>query len=179
MKSSLRRTALKKFQQQYGASTYTPPPPAPVATAPAPQAPAVPLDAPSLIKGIVARIPDALAGLGEDERAVGASGAVATAVRKAVLDEFRTRAQLIGRLCEIDALLQRDGVPAVVRQTVADHLAQTGVRKVVDPTEQELFVVTDGDGPSFEVLRPAYADTVTGKLVLSGQLRRFSPEAAK
>ncbi|MFE3761233.1 hypothetical protein ACFXPI_05640 [Streptomyces sp. NPDC059104] len=150
-----------------------------MATAPAPQAPTVPLDAPSLIKEIVARIPGALAGLGEGERAAGASGAVATAVRKAVLDEFRTRAQLIGRLCEIDALLQRDGMPALVRQTVADHRAQAGVRRVVDPTEQELFVVTEGDGPSFEVLRPAYADTMTGKLVLSGQLRRFVTEVAE
>jgi hypothetical protein len=51
------------------------------------------------------------------------------------------------------------------------------VRRVTDTTQRDLFVVTEGAGEHFEVLRPAYIDEATGKLVLSGQVRRMEAPA--
>lgn len=133
-----------------------------------------PLDASQVIKGIVAAVPAALAELGEDQRTAGTSSALPQAVRTAVIAEFRTRAQFVGRLCEIDALLQAQGASRAVVDAMTEHLDHLQLRRVTDPGSQELFVVTEGQGEAFEVLRPAYVDEATGKLALAGQLRRVS-----
>ena len=79
----------------------------------------------------------------------------------------------MGRLCEIDALLHTQGVSTTVLDAMTEHLGQLQLRRVTDPEAQELFVVTEGQGEYFEVLRPAYVDEATGKLALAGQLRRM------
>ncbi|MDX3180199.1 hypothetical protein PV334_02810 [Streptomyces sp. ME02-7008A-1] len=138
---------------------------------------AEPLDAPQLIKGIAAAIPAVLAELGPDASPSTASGTLTGAVRTAVLAEFRTRAEFVGRLCEIDALLQAQPVPPTVADSMTEHLRHLRVRRVTDTTQRDLFVVTEGAGEHFEVLRPAYIDEATGKLVLSGQVRRMEAPA--
>jgi len=133
-----------------------------------------PLDAAQVIKGIVAAIPAALADLSEEQRAVATGSALTNAVRTAVIAEFRTRAQFVARLCEMDALLHAQGASKPVLDASAEHLGQLQLRRVTDTVSQELFLVTEGEGESFEVLRPAYVDDATGKLVLVGQLRRVA-----
>ncbi|MGW2771102.1 hypothetical protein ACWC4C_00680 [Streptomyces olivaceoviridis] len=154
------------------------PAPAP-AEAPAPAPARVPVDAPTLIKGIVERVPAALS-----EAAAGdapPSSALTAAVRKAVLDEFRTRAAFTGRMAEMDALLwtQPDHGGPAVRASMADHLKALGIRRLDTPDQAEAFVVTEGTGEAFELLRPAYVDELTGKVILAGQLRRIAPDAAQ
>ncbi|WP_406499203.1 hypothetical protein OG936_31055 [Streptomyces sp. NBC_00846] len=136
-----------------------------------------PLDAAQVIKGIVAALPGVLDGL-EVDKGSGASSFIAGAVRTAVLAEFRTRAQFVGRLSEIDALLHAQSVPSEVRGAMAEHLSDLQVSRITDCTRAELFVVTEGEGECLEVLRPAYVDEATGKLALSGQARRFDRPAA-
>ncbi|MBZ9645319.1 hypothetical protein [Streptomyces sp. PSKA30] len=138
-----------------------------------PQAPE-PIDAKTIIQGVVERIPAALETTTAGD-AVSATG-LNVAVRKAVLDEFRTRAQFAGRLAEIDALLwaQTDHGGELVSGTLQDHLRQLRLLRVTEPEEGDRFVVTEGEGDSFEVLRPAYVDELTGKVVLAGHLRRVS-----
>ncbi|MGW2098365.1 hypothetical protein ACWCPX_11790 [Streptomyces olivaceoviridis] len=153
-------------------------PPAP-AEAPAPAPARVPVDAPTLIKGIVERVPAALS-----EAAAGDAtppSALTAAVRKAVLDEFRTRAAFTGRVAEMDALLwtQPDHGGPAVRASMADHLKALGIRRLDTPDQAEAFVVTEGTGEAFELLRPAYVDELTGKVILAGQLRRIAPDAAQ
>lgn len=133
-----------------------------------------PLDAAQVIKGIVAAVPAALAELGEDQGGARTSSALPQAVRTAVIAEFRTRALFVGRLCEIDALLHAQGASKAVLDAMTEHLGHLQLRRVTDPASQELFVVTEGEGEAFEVLRPAYVDEVTGKLALAGQLRRVT-----
>lgn len=58
--------------------------------------------------------------------------------------------------------------------SIRKALLGLGVRVVEDAEEQELFVVVEGEGDQFEIVRPAYVDQATNKLVLSGQLRRVS-----
>ncbi|MEU2997248.1 hypothetical protein ABZ684_06685 [Streptomyces sp. NPDC006995] len=120
----------------------------------------------------MAAVPAALAELGEEQRAAETSRALPQAVRTAVIAEFRTRAQFVGRLCEIDALLHAQSVSQAVLDAMTEHLGHLQLRRVTDPGSQELFVVTEGQGEAFEVLRPAYVDEATGKLALAGQLRR-------
>lgn len=180
------QAAATKRPDPAGAPAEPTEPPAPAeapasapAEAPAPAPARVPVDAPTLIKGIVERVPAALA-----EAAAGdapPSSALTAAVRKAVLDEFRTRAAFTGRVAEMDALLwtQPDHGGPAVRASMADHLKALGIRRLDTPDQAEAFVVTEGTGDAFELLRPAYVDELTGKVILAGQLRRIAPDAAQ
>ncbi|MFE6864927.1 hypothetical protein ACFVFS_00045 [Kitasatospora sp. NPDC057692] len=133
-----------------------------------------PLEPGTVVRRLTAAIPDALSTMGEDLGDAGAGATVASAVRSAVLAEFRTRAQLAGRICEIDARLwEETGLSRTGRQAIDDHLTQLGLRRVTDPSAApDLFVVTEGNGPVLELIRPAYRDEITGQTVLGGQLRR-------
>ncbi|MFG3073959.1 hypothetical protein [Streptomyces sp. NPDC048225] len=146
-------------------------PPAALNVQAAPEVPE-PVDAKTLIQGVVERIPAALAATGVGD-VVPATG-LNVAVRKAVLDEFRTRTQFAGRLAEIDALLwaQPNHGGELVNGSLEDHLRQMRLRRVIEPEEEGQFAVTEGEGDRFEVLRPAYVDELTGKILLSGHLRR-------
>ncbi|MGW1898989.1 hypothetical protein ACWCQB_16415 [Streptomyces hirsutus] len=141
--------------------------------APAPE----PIDAKTIIQGVVERIPSALEAVTASGDAPAApSTGLNVAVRKAVLDEFRTRDQFVGRLAEIDALLwtRTDHSGELVSGTLLDHLRQLRLLRITEPEESDRFVVTEGEGENLEVLRPAYVDEVTGKVVLAGHLRRVS-----
>ncbi|POX52060.1 hypothetical protein [Streptomyces sp. Ru72] len=136
-----------------------------------------PIDAKTIIQGVVDRIPAAL----EDVNADGmpSATAVGVAVRKAVLDEFRTRAQFAGRLAEIDALVwaQAEHGGDLLGGALREHLRELRILRVTEPEASDRFVVTEGDGEAFEVLRPAYVDEVTGKVILAGHLRRVPGSA--
>lgn len=133
-----------------------------------------PIDAMTVIKGVAERVPKALEAAGADE--MPPSGTLATAVRRAVLDEFRTRAQFAGRLAEIDALLwSRAGDSReAVEGAMTAHLRELRLLRVTEPEESDRFVVTEGEGDAFELLSPAYVDELTGKVILAGQLRRVA-----
>lgn len=136
-----------------------------------------PLDAMTVIKGVAARVSEALEAAGADE--VPPAGALTAAVRRAVLDEFRTRAQFAGRLAEIDALLwSRAGDSReTVEGAMTAHLRELRLLRVTEPEENDRFVVTEGEGDAFELLSPAYVDELTGKVILAGQLRRIAGPA--
>ncbi|MFD0037520.1 hypothetical protein ACFVIZ_07710 [Streptomyces anulatus] len=136
-----------------------------------------PIDAMTVIKGVAARVPEALKAAGADEAPP--AGALTAAVRRAVLDEFRTRAQFAGRVAEIDALLRsRAGDNReTVEGAMTSHLRDLGLLRVTEPEESDRFVVTEGEGDVFELLSPAYVDEVTGKVILAGQLRRTAGPA--
>ncbi|MCF4135900.1 hypothetical protein L1856_01720 [Streptomyces sp. Tue 6430] len=101
--------------------------------------------------------------------------AVTAALRQAVLEAFRSREEYVARMVEVDLLAGSPNQSASsLRKGIRTALLDQGVRCVDSPDgESELFVVVEGDGEAFEVLRPAYVDQATGKLVLSGQLRRL------
>ncbi|MFE6745284.1 hypothetical protein ACFVGM_05465 [Kitasatospora purpeofusca] len=131
----------------------------------------------TVIKGVVERVLEALEATGSDE--VPPSGVLAAAVRKAVLEEFRTRAQFAGRLAEVDALLRsRAGdSPEVVESAMSAHLRELQLLRVTEPEASDRFVVTEGTGEALELLSPAYVDELTGKVILAGQLRRVAGPA--
>ncbi|MFC7977114.1 hypothetical protein ACFUT3_17995 [Streptomyces cinereoruber] len=106
---------------------------------------------------------------------------MAAALRQAVLEAFRSREEYVARMVEVDLLAGAPKQNATsLRKGIRAALLDQGVRCVDAPDgEHELFVVVEGDGEAFEVLRPAYVDQATGKLVLAGQLRRLpAPDGA-
>ncbi|MGA5872398.1 hypothetical protein [Streptomyces cinereoruber] len=131
----------------------------------------------TVIKGVAARVPEELEAAGAAEAAP--TAALTAAVRRAVLDEFRTRAQFAGRVVEIDALLwSRAGDSReTVAGAMAEHLRELRLLRVTEPEENDRFVVTEGEGDAFELLSPAYVDELTGKVILAGQLRRIAGPA--
>lgn len=126
-----------------------------------------------LLSRFAERATDLLAALSEEERPTQA--AVAAALRQAVLEAFRSREEYVARMVEVDLLAGAPNQSASsLRKGIRTALLDQGLRCVDTPDgESELFVVVEGDGEAFEVLRPAYVDQATGKLVLSGQLRRL------
>ncbi|MEU7018422.1 hypothetical protein [Streptomyces sp. NPDC046385] len=131
-----------------------------------------PLDAVTVIKGIVQGIQEALESASVADTPP--TSVLNAAVRKAVLEEFRTRAQFVGRLAEVDALLwsRPEHRGDVVSTAMETHLRELRLLRLTDPEESDRFVVTEGEGELFELLRPGYVDELTGKIILSGQLRR-------
>ncbi|MER6141524.1 hypothetical protein ABT174_15850 [Streptomyces sparsogenes] len=128
----------------------------------------------TIIKGVTARMPEALEAAGADD--VPPAGAVTAAVRRAVLDEFRTRAEFAGHLAEIDALLWSwtGASHEIAEGVMTGHLRELRLLRVTEPEESDRFVVTEGEGDAFELLSPAYVDELTGKVILAGQLRRVA-----
>ncbi|TRV80129.1 hypothetical protein FKN01_07975 [Streptomyces sp. 130] len=131
------------------------------------------LSPPKLLSRFTERATDLLAALPEEGRPTQA--ALTAALRQAVLEAFRSREEYLARMVEVDLLA---GAPhqsaGSLRKGIRAALLDQGVRCVDAPEgEHELFVVVEGEGEAFEVLRPAYVDQATGKLVLSGQLRRL------
>lgn len=125
-----------------------------------------------LLSRFTERAQQLIAELGEDERPTQAS--VAGALRQAVLEAFRTREEYLARMVETDMVASMPNQSAaVLRRSIRSVLVDQGVRCMDSPEEQEHFVVVEGEGDAFEVLRPAYLDQATGKLILSGQLRRL------
>ncbi|MEU6071229.1 hypothetical protein ABZ864_44020 [Streptomyces sp. NPDC047082] len=126
-----------------------------------------------LLSRFAERATDLLTALPEEGQPTHA--AVTAALRQAVLEAFRSREEYVARMVEVDLLAGAPNQSASsLRKGIRTALLDQGVRCVDAPDdERELFVVVEGDGEVFEVLRPAYVDQATGKLVLSGQLRRL------
>ncbi|MDX3779754.1 hypothetical protein [Streptomyces europaeiscabiei] len=100
---------------------------------------------------------------------------VLAALRQGVLEAFRTREEHLARMVESDLEARGSGNRMSTLKwqvSVRKALLGLGVRVVETTEEKDLFVVVEGDGDGFEVVRPAYVDQATGKLILSGQLRR-------
>ncbi|MCA2201719.1 hypothetical protein [Streptomyces sp. SMS_SU21] len=100
---------------------------------------------------------------------------IVSALRQGVLEAFRTREEHLARLveCDLEARGSGNRMSTLKWQvSVRKALLGLGVRVVEDAAERELFVVVEGDGEQFEIVRPAYVDQATGKLILAGQLRR-------
>ncbi|GGU88047.1 hypothetical protein FHX79_115487 [Streptomyces cavourensis] len=126
-----------------------------------------------LLARFTERATELLTAVPEEERPT--QTAVAAALRQAVLEAFRSREEYVARMVEVDLLAGAPKQNATsLRKGIRAALLDQGVRCVDAPDgEHELFVVVEGDGEAFEVLRPAYVDQATGKLVLAGQLRRL------
>lgn len=130
----------------------------------------------ALLSRFTERTRELLSELPEEHRPGGAE--VTAVLRQAVLEAFRSRDEYVARLAETDAASWTTEMSArSLRRAIRASLVDSGIRVVESSEEREHFVVVEGEGDGFEVLRPAYVDQATGKLILSGQLRRVFKRA--
>lgn len=111
-----------------------------------------------LLSRFTERATDLMAALPAEARPTQA--AVTAALRQAVLEAFRSREEYVARMVEVDLLAGAPNQSASsLRKGIRAALLDQGVRCADSPDgESELFVVVEGDGETFEVLRPAYVD---------------------
>lgn len=102
---------------------------------------------------------------------------ITNALRQAVLEAFRTREDYVARLVELDQYASKEGMAVKdLSRQIGREIEAAGVRRITDPRETDCFVVFGGEGDHFEILRPAYRDEGTGRLILSGRLRRVATD---
>ncbi|MEV4896343.1 hypothetical protein AB0K48_43970 [Nonomuraea sp. NPDC055795] len=95
-------------------------------------------------------------------------------LRQAVLDAFSNRRLHLAHLAELDSHLKANTNLEDIELLVDEWFMVTGLRRVITPTEgPECFVPVNSavDGPYLALVRPAYVDTATQKIVRSGQIR--------
>jgi hypothetical protein len=141
---------------------------------PAWTSPAELLSPAAILQRFTERTQELLQAIPEEERPN--PSAVTAALRQGVLDAFRTREDFVAKLVELEAdahRMESGNLPARQwRIAVRNALLVQGIHVDGLADDPNLFVVVEGEGESFEVIRPAYVDQTTGKLILSGQLRR-------
>lgn len=165
---NLRRRAKREERESRAAQRNTAPPPTAWALADRPVEPG------TLVRQLATAVVRELSAESSESSEPGpAQRSVQAAVRTVVLGEFSTRALFAARLCETDAHLRGEDLSETGRELLDDQLMQLQLRRITDPAvDPGLFQVVEGDGEHLVVLRAAYRDEVTGKLVLAGHLRR-------
>ena len=91
-------------------------------------------------------------------------------LRRAVIDARQARQTHLVHLAQIDTAVQRGATNADLKLLLRDLLAETGVVRLVDPSNVGAFDVS-GVGPNLTVTAPAYVDGATGTVIVQGQAR--------
>lgn len=106
------------------------------------------------------------------------SGAAAEAyegLRKQVVTAVSERMTHLAQLAQLDAALAAGAGPDSVGKLVRGWMEQASVVRVSDPDDSDrdlLFELVEDLGGPFEVLEPAYADAVSGRVIRRGTARR-------
>lgn len=100
-------------------------------------------------------------------------------LRKQVVAAVTERNVHLHQLAQFDTAVRGEASTDHLGALVGEWLAQAGVQVVSDPQIQEAFqFVGDADGAHVRVVRPAYVDSVTGRVIQSGVAERLPAEHA-
>ncbi|MFC0865519.1 hypothetical protein ACFHYQ_24805 [Sphaerimonospora cavernae] len=102
-------------------------------------------------------------------------------LRQAVLEAFGSRRLHLAHLAELDSHLREATDLGGIRLLVDEWFAVAGLKRIASPVERsECFATMNSptDGPYLALVRPAYVDAVTHKIVRSGQLRHTDDPAS-
>lgn len=137
-------------------------------------------------RGVLGEIREIVAGLGQrleviqtvlmvrEPESVTAASAY-EGLRKQVVAVAQERWSHVTQLAQMDSALHHTDDVASLRRVSSEWLEQAGVTKVRDPSAidrpEDAFelVQTGRHGTRFEVLRPAYVDSATGRVLKRGQ----------
>jgi hypothetical protein len=98
-------------------------------------------------------------------------------LRKQVVAAASERAAHLHQLAEFDSALDRGASLDDLRTLVGEWLGQAGIQVVTDPFLEDAYeLVGEGSG-DLRVVRPAYVDTATGRLVRRGIAERIDQGA--
>lgn len=106
---------------------------------------------------------------------------LAEGLRQAVLEAFQGRRLHLAHLAELDSHLREAMDLEGIQLLVDEWFAVTGLTRITSPVEgPECFATVNSptDGPYLALVRPAYVDAATRKIVRSGQLRHTDDPAS-
>jgi hypothetical protein len=97
-------------------------------------------------------------------------------LRKQVIAATGERHAHLTQLARFDAALQAGTTPAELTTLVREWMTQASVTLVTDPQQRDAFeIVGDGrDGDALAVVRPAYVDSLTGRVISRGVAERVA-----
>lgn len=93
-------------------------------------------------------------------------------LRKQVVAAAGERMAHLAQLAHFDAAVRSGATPNELAQLVKEWMTNASLMHVGDPRHDGSFEVV-GDGDAARVLRPAYVDGVTGRVVRSGVIERY------
>jgi hypothetical protein len=99
-------------------------------------------------------------------------------LRKQVIAAVNERNAHLHQLAQFDAALKAGATPDELASLVREWLAQAGVETFEDISVDGAFEsVGPEDGQSTRLVRPAYVDTATGRVVRAGIIERYTDDA--
>jgi hypothetical protein len=101
-------------------------------------------------------------------------------LRKQVIAAVGERMAHLHQLAQFDSSLRAGASADELAGLVREWLAQTSVEMIEDPTVEGAFELVGPEGATGRrVLRPAYVDRVTGRVVRGGIVERVEEESVK
>lgn len=114
------------------------------------------------------------------EPAAGVAAEAYDGLRKQVVAAMTERMAHLQQLVQLDAALTAGTSADVVVKLVRGFADQASLSRVSDaehPDRNMLFELVEDLGGRAEVLEPAYVDTITGRVIRRGTMRRAAPPA--
>lgn len=93
-------------------------------------------------------------------------------LRKQVIAAVGERISHLHQLAKFDGALRRDADLGGLRSLVREWMNQASLEVVEDPSVDAFERVGPEDGAATRVLRPAYVDAITGRVVQGGLVER-------
>ena len=110
------------------------------------------------------------------EPSTGMSADAYNGLRKQVIAATGERNAHLHQLAQFDAALGTDATAAELRMLVDEWLGQSSLVLLEDPRVTDAFeLVGPADASGVRVVRPAYVDAVTGRVVRTGVAERYQP----
>ncbi|WP_160050528.1 hypothetical protein [Nocardiopsis sp. FR4] len=128
------------------------------------------LDPRTILEPLVEGVTGALAESG-GEQITGAE--VKEAVRRALVENMQARRTHLAQLAQLAELTEAKGRRDAVARRIADFCRTSGLKKVTGIEDLSLFRVVEGDPetqPHAAVVKPAFVDEATNRLVLAGEV---------
>lgn len=116
------------------------------------------------------------------EPATGAAAEAYDGLRKQVVAAMTERMAHLQQLVQLDAALVAGADVDVTGKLVRGFIEQASLSRITDaehPERDMLYELVEDLGGRPEVLEPAYVDTITGRVIRRGSMRRARPAAER
>jgi hypothetical protein len=125
-------------------------------------------------KGLIEPLTDGVAEALEEGQHQGLSRTeVKDAVRRALVENMKTRQTHLSQLAQLVQLVEDKGRHDALARKIQEFCGTIGVKRVTGAEDLSLFRVVEGNPetePHVAVLKPAYVEELSGRLVLAGEV---------
>ncbi|MBB5873174.1 hypothetical protein F4553_006608 [Allocatelliglobosispora scoriae] len=102
-------------------------------------------------------------------------------LRKQVVNAVSERLTHVSQLVQLDSALAHGADVEQLQKLTDSWFEQAGVTRITDPRHPQrgtLFDLVSDGGGAFEIIEPAYIDSLTGRVIRLGRARRLAPAHA-